>query len=78
MSDPERKLSGMKTQDSLTTRHIEQSGEQYLRTLTTAHIEQQISQQATHSAGTTQPESTQPGTAPSHQSAPPRNTADEK
>ena len=31
-----------KVTDSLTTRHIEQSGERLLKTLTTAHIQQKL------------------------------------
>jgi hypothetical protein len=53
MSDEGQKTLHGRTQDSLTTRHIEQKSE-LLRTLTTAHIEQKIVQQRPENAPSTQ------------------------
>jgi hypothetical protein len=52
MSDEGQTLH-RQTQDSLTTRHIEQKSE-LLRTLTTAHIEQKLVQQRPENAPSTQ------------------------
>src|ERR1700722_2118775 len=42
MSDKDGKSVRKNTQDSLTTRHIEQSSDALLRTLTTEHIQQKL------------------------------------
>jgi hypothetical protein len=42
MSSEDEKPPRGKANDSLTTRHIEQSGETLLRTLTTTHIQQKL------------------------------------
>jgi len=53
MSDESPKTLHGRTQDSLTTRHIEQKSE-LLRTLTTAHIEQKLVQQRPENTPSTQ------------------------
>jgi hypothetical protein len=42
MSRKEEESLRQRANDSLTTRHVEQSGEVLLRTLTTAHIQQKL------------------------------------
>jgi hypothetical protein len=42
MSDKDGKSVRINTQDSLTTRHIEQSSDALLRALTTQHIQQKL------------------------------------
>lgn len=53
MSDEGKKTLHGRTQDSMTTRHIEQKSE-LLRTLTTAHIEQKLVQQQPENTPATQ------------------------